>query len=150
MAGFKFRLSQLLQLRNTHRDQCREQLARAIQAESEILQSLEDHQLEIESHLNDMRTASRDATYSVSAVQRRRQYLGTLTNQTQATTQQLEQARLVVQHCRQALAAADQQVRMLEKMSDRQASEYQQLQERREQSQREEAWMSVHFGGADR
>ncbi len=47
--------------------------------------------------------------------------------------------------CRQALSKADQDVKILEKLEEKQREEFQYYEERREEHELEEAWLSGHL-----
>ncbi len=120
MAKFRFRLATLQRLRESHRDEMRSKLAEAYAAE----RTLEEQVLAIHAEEEDLRvihkrcleTSSPDVNrlldvqrYSASLKGR----LSTLKSQNQVLATEIEKRR-------QALVEADQQVRVLEKLHDRQ------------------------------
>ena len=127
---FHFRLQTLLRLRIAERDQRRAELAKAIRAEELLLEEeakLQNQQAEAAQSARQLKSpgaADVDALlqthrYELVLAARRRQ-LGAQVLQVQAETQRR----------RQVLVEADRQVRVLEKLRERQAAAYRQRAER--------------------
>ncbi len=125
MAKFRFRLHALQQLRETYRDERRSRLAEAYQAES----ILSEQQTQVQQELLQLQQLQRDSLTTTQTnvnrlleVQRHR-----LTLRAQQETMQ-KQANLLaaeVERRRLELVEADREVRILEKLQQRQREQHQ-------------------------
>jgi len=120
MPKFKFRLSTLQKLRETHRDEMRGRLAEAYQAEqllAEQIAKVHGEAAELQTH---QRGCLENKTTNVNQLLDVQRYQSVL--RTQLTTMQEQTAMLVteIEKRRLAVVEADQQVRALEKLRDRQ------------------------------
>jgi len=120
MTSFKFRLETLLKLRCADRDQRRAQLAQAYHAEQVIRDNAHDVAQQQQQLAQDARQASRPGVLDADRLLGMHRHH--LVLQAQATTlrRQHEQLRPEIQRRRDALMHADQQVRVLEKLKEKQ------------------------------
>jgi flagellar export protein FliJ len=130
MAKYRFRLATLRKLRESHRDELRGKLAEAFHA----AQLLEEQQSAVAAEITDLQESQRQATSggttSVNALLEVQRYQAVLRAQ-QGTLQ--DQAKLLateVERRRQTVMEADRQVRVLEKLDERQRLHHQQVQNR--------------------
>jgi flagellar export protein FliJ len=118
---FPFRLQTLLRLRLAERDQRRADLAKALRAE-EVLRA-EDERLVHQQ--NEQAQASRElrapGVANMDALLGSHRYAIVLANQRRQLATQLAQVEAETDRRRQALVEADRQVRVLEKLRERQA-----------------------------
>lgn len=124
MAKFRFRLATLLKLREIQRDELRSKLAEAVQAQ----QILEEQIAQVTAEIQEMQLLRRAGVSSqrpdVEQLLEAQRYHGLLVGQ--LTTMQ-EQNRLIaaeVERRRGVVVEADRQVKVLEKLSERQLEEY--------------------------
>jgi flagellar FliJ protein len=120
MSAFRFRLETLLRLRMAERDQRRADLAKALRAEQVLLQDLR----QVESEQTDISVALRERSEpgaaDVDALLRTNRYQLVLKSRHQHLQSQLTQVRAESERRRLALVEADRQVRVLEKLRERQ------------------------------
>ncbi len=131
MTRFRFRLESLLRLATAQRNTRRQELAQALQAERIVQAQIDRLQRELDRALR-----QRQPGIGVVDVDRlldaaREQLL--LAAQKQHLEQQLEQVRQEVRRRQQLLAEADRQVRLLERLRDKQRRRHQQQLLRQEQ-----------------
>lgn len=124
MAKFQFRLSTLQRLRESHRDEMRSKLAEAYQAErllGERADAIRAEEVKLrEAQREFLQDANTDANRLLD-VQRYaaalKGQLSTIQSQSKVLAEEIEKRRL-------ALVNADQQVRVLEKLHERQLTEH--------------------------
>src|SRR5439155_15342933 len=118
---FHFRLETLLRLRLAERDQRRAELAKALRAE-ELLRSeeraLEGQQLEAVKCARELKSPG---TADVEALLQTHRYEIVLSAQRRQLKLQIAQVEAETERRRQALVEADRQLRVLEKLRERQA-----------------------------
>jgi flagellar protein FliJ len=140
--AFRFKLMPLQRYREHQRDLCRQALA-IVLAED---QALVDRRAELvqsrEGLLNEMVRLQTQARLPVDQAAARRYHAGQL----QLQIRQVDAERQIVQEkltaCREALSKADQGVKVLEQLAERQLEEYTQTQEKKESREREEVWQA--------
>lgn len=123
MARFQFRLATLLRIRQNVRNQRREQLAEALRAQQQVHAQRTDKQQEI-ADLRHQAASQIVGTVDIDSLMAGQRYELTLKADLQTLN---EQYRLVSEECerrRTALVAADRDVRVLEKLNDRQLAEH--------------------------
>jgi len=132
MAKYRFRLSTLQKLREAHRDEMRSRLAEAYQAEQLLAEQIKKVHSEANKLQQTQRTQMQDATVNVNQLLDIQRYqavlraqITTMNSQTQMLADEVEKRRL-------ALVEADQQVRALEKLHERQLETHRQQELRAE------------------
>ena len=146
MAQFRFRLQALQQYREHQRDLCRQLLAEALHEESELLRRRDLLTREREQILTEMGALELERRVNVDQAAARRYHAAQLqadVRQIDADRQRLAQR---IQLCRQALSKADQGVKVLEKLAEKQKLEFLQGVEKAESREREEGWQSGRIG----
>jgi len=132
MAKFRFRLATLRKLRESHRDELRGKLAEAYQA----VQKLEEQQLAIADEilaLQDVqRRATEGTTTSVNSLLEAQRYQAVLRAQQSTLRDHSKVLSTEVERRRQNVIEADQQVRVLDKLNERQRLDHQQTLNRAE------------------
>jgi flagellar protein FliJ len=122
MPSFHFRLETLLRLRLAERDQRRADLAKAIRAEEMLRrddQTLEQRQAEITQRGRQLKSPG---TADVDALLQTHRYELVLAAQRRQLATQIAQVQAESERRRQVLVEADRQVRVLEKLRERQAA----------------------------
>ena len=138
MPPFRFRLETLLRLRMAERDQRRADLAKALRAEQVLLgeqRQIEAEQVEAAASL---RERSTPGAADVDALLRTNRYQLVLKSRHAQLGAQLEQVRAETERRRLALVEADRQVRVLEKLRERQEAAHRSQQQRLEVKQLDE------------
>ena len=139
MATFKFRLATLLRLREATRDERRGQLAEAFRVD-ELLEAQLDRVGDESDWLRDRcRRVAGPGAVNVDQLVETQRYELALRAQQMQLTQQREQVAVEIERRRRALLAADRDVRVLEKLRDRQAENHRQAEHRLETKQLDEA-----------
>jgi flagellar export protein FliJ len=132
MPKFTFRLASVLRMRCAQRDERRAELAQAFQAE-EILRQ-QKHEIACElAELRRQRTTP-GGELNVDVLLDAARYEFVLSAQQQALEEQTEKVSAEIERRRQALVAADQQVRTLEKLQETQQQRHHAAEQTREQS----------------
>src|SRR5438552_1327276 len=124
MARFQFRLAALLKYRESLRDRCRQALAQLQRQDAELAAEQERISDERERQLEEMRQAQFAGRIEVEKLTSRRYHSGQLTNEIHRVVQKRQELAQQLTLCRQALIKADQGVKVLEKLSERQLSDY--------------------------
>jgi flagellar FliJ protein len=132
MAKFKFRLSSLLRLRELARDHRRTALAQAYRAEG----ILQDQRRELEAKLLDLaqrcRSVSEPGQVDVDRLLEVRRYEMVLRSGEQELSQQEKAVSAEIEKRREAVAEANRQVRVLEKLREKQYQRHRQEENLRE------------------
>ena len=138
MKKFKFRLTTLQRLREALRDQRRAQLAEAFQADEII----EGQQLRLEQEMADVEGRQREASgpgeVDVDALLADQRYAMLLGAQHKHLRQQREAVAEEIERRRQLLVEADREVRVLEKLEERQRERHRAEENRQEIRQLDE------------
>lgn len=137
MAGFHFRLATLLKLREATRDQRRQQLAQAHQAQQTLQRRKHEKQEEIAA-LRDEAAALASGAVDVDRILSAQRYEQVLQGEQKVLSEQETTVAEEVERRRLALVAADREVRVLEKLRERQQLEHHRKRERREAKELDE------------
>jgi flagellar export protein FliJ len=138
MSAFRFRLATLLRFREARRDERRGQLAEAQEAEQLILQrvaEIERELVELQRHSLD---AARPGTVNVDRLAEAARYEMILKVERESADQQRQAVAAEVAKRREALVAADREVRVIEKLRDAQHQRHRDDQSRHETKQLDE------------
>jgi flagellar FliJ protein len=150
VSGFAFALRPLLEFRRHRRDLCRQLLAEVLGDETALLAERQAVLQFRERQFAEMRGLIRPGKVSVERAISRRYHSGQLLVQ----VRMIEDKRRVVgqqlQLCRDALVKADMEVKVLERLEERQRSEFEYRAERKAQVEREDAWTARRLLGAAR
>jgi len=139
MAKFKFRLATLLRLRETARDQRREELAEAYRADDLLREQLARTEQEIGWLRGQCRRAAAPGTVNVDQLVEAQRYEVVLKARQKQLQGQREQIGAEIERRRQALVVANRNVRVLEKLREHQARRHREVENRREIKQLDEA-----------
>ncbi len=142
MSRFVFRLQSLLKYRESLRDQVRAQLARLLAADAQLVAQRDGHLEARTATLEEMIVLQAAPQCDVNQLAARRYHAGYLLNEARRVEQQRSELAVYVTACRKKLVAADQDVKVLEQLADRQRVEHEQIEEQRESRSREEAWQA--------
>lgn len=150
MKRFSFKLNPLLKLRKSQRDVCQQLLADVLRHDDDLISRRRRIESERESQIDELRALNglgKDVDVHASAS--RRLYavhlsgnLGQIDAERAALAGQIDL-------CRQALVRADQSVKSLERLADKQQAEFIYSQERLEERTLEDAWQAIHAGEHD-
>jgi flagellar protein FliJ len=147
MPSFRFRLTTLLRLREAWRDERRAHLAEAQQAEQLIQERID----EIERALLELQrrslAAARPGTINVDRLAESARYEMILKVDRESADQQRQAVAAEVQKRREALVAADREVRVLEKLRDTQRERHREEEARQEAQRLDEMAVMRHQRG---
>ncbi len=132
MPPFRFKLATLLRLRENDRDELRSRLADAQQAENIVNQRIHELDADLDRLRAQAAQRSRPGRMDVDALMELQRYELLLKAERQATVQQRELVAAEVERRREALVAADREVRVLERLRETQQQRHRQTEERQE------------------
>jgi len=138
MKPFRFRLATLQRLREIHRDEMRAKLAEAFQAEQILAEQIATVQTELEEIISMQRQAATQGPTNINAMLDSHRYQFDLRRQQTTMREQAKMLDVEVQRRRQTVMEADQQVRVLEKLRQRQLAEHRLHQQRAEMKEMDE------------
>ncbi len=124
MPHFEFRLKTLLALRHNEREGRRAQLAAAFGVELQIAQRRRSLEAEVERQRQWVRAGTSSGTIAVAELRSAGPYEAALRAQLAEVVANYETAAAEVARCQEALAAAEGEVRMLEKLRERQHDKF--------------------------
>ena len=130
MSHFSFRLQPLMKLREAQRDRCREDLAHAYRADQILQERQEAVRQEIEETKRVARSKSEPGRVEVESLLNVHRYELILSSQLQQLAAQRQKVAVELERRRLALVEADRGLRMLEKLRERHACEFQQAEEK--------------------
>ncbi len=145
MKDFQFKFQALLNYRKYRRNLCRLYLAEVLANERELISQRHSLERDRSNQLDELRDLSREGDINIDRSASRRFFAGQLIGEMQLvdTNRSLIAQQLVL--CRQTLSKADQDVKVLEKLEEKQREEFRYYEERREAHELEEVWMSGHL-----
>ena len=124
MTKFQFRLATLQKLRETHRDEMRGRLAEAYRAEQLLAEQIKSIQSEAAELQQNQRNYFQTKSSNVNQLLNVQRYQAVLRTQLTTLKSQTGMLRTEIEKRRLALVEADQQVRALEKLHERQLDEH--------------------------
>jgi flagellar FliJ protein len=130
MARFKFRLATLLKLREAARDERRGELAQAYRADEALQGYLEQVQAELDNLKSECRETVRPGTVNIDRLIEAQRYEVILKAQQRQLNEQRGRLAAEIERRRVALLAANREVRVLEKLRERQMEQYEQAENR--------------------
>lgn len=140
--SFVFKLRSLLEFRKHRRNLCRQLLAQVLADEEALLADRQRVLASREQQFAEIRELSRQGRVTVEGAVARRFHSGQLL----VVLRTIEAKRRLVgqqlQLCRETLVKADTEVKVLERLEERQRHEFEYHAERRNQFEREDAWMA--------
>jgi flagellar export protein FliJ len=132
MAKFKFRLATLLKIREATRDQRRAELAEAYRADDILVERLEQIHGELNAMLSECRKAAGPGAVNIDLLIESQRYEITLRAYEKQTLAQRERLAGEIERRRDALLAANRDVRVLEKLREQQIDRHRQEENRRD------------------
>lgn len=124
MSRFRFRLQTLRRLREIHRDEQRARLATAYEAERILAEQREQVALEIVGLGEARRRLMQQSALDVNQLLASQRYQLTLEAHSRTLAEQAEKLAAEVERRRQAIVEADREVRILDKLEERQRRQH--------------------------
>ncbi|GIW90564.1 MAG: hypothetical protein KatS3mg109_0996 [Pirellulaceae bacterium] len=138
MTHKKFRLGTLLKLRQMERDQARQRYLQAVRAQEILQQQIQQLDQQRAFHAEAARHSHAPGPVDVDRLLEQDRYGMVLEQQRRHAQGQLEQISTVVSSRQQEWAAAQQRVKMLEKLRERKEAERRRQESRQEQKRLDE------------
>ena len=148
--SFVFALRPLLEFRRHRRNLCRQLLAQVLSDEAALLTERQTALASRERQFAEIRGMSRRGRVSIEGAISRRYHTGQLLGQVRLIEEKRRLVGQQLQLCRDALVKVDTDVKALERLEDRQRAEFEYRAERRNQFEREDAWMARRIQEAAR
>jgi flagellar protein FliJ len=124
MARFRFRLQTLRRLREIHRDEQRARLATAFEAERILTEQRNQIAMELAGLSEARRRLMQQSALDVNQLLASQRYQLTLEAQSRTLAEQAEKLAAEVERRRQAVVEADREVRVLDKLEQRQRQQH--------------------------
>jgi flagellar FliJ protein len=148
--SFVFALRPLLEFRRHRRNLCRQLLAQVLSDEAALLAEKQAVLASRERQFAEIRGMSRRGRVSIEGAISRRYHTGQLLGQVRLIEEKRRLVGQQLQLCRDAIVKADTDVKALERLEDRQRADFEYRAERRNQFEREDAWMARRLQEAAR
>lgn len=132
MAKFKFRLATLLRLREATRDERQAELAEAYRADDLLIERLEQIHGELNAIVIGCRKAVGPGTVNIDLLIESQRYEVTLHAYEKQTLEQRKRLAVEIERRREALLAANREVRVLEKLREHQIERHREEENRRD------------------
>lgn len=145
MARFSFRLEPVLKYRRSLREQVLQMLAQLLRDVENLQRQEAEAAQERQRQIDELRQIGAGGAVDIDRAATRRYHAGALTVEIQNLERNRAAVEGQVQLCRQALARVDQDVKLLEKLKEKQLAEYLHEQEKRSAREREDAWIGAHW-----
>jgi len=143
--SYRFRLEPILKLRELARDERRRELAQAYEAERILRQQVDEMQREIEATRQRTRRTAGEGSLNVEELINSRRYQLVVQSQVVSVESQIAVVLEEIERRRQALMESDRDVKVLQKLRERQREQYQQQESKRDGKDLDEAALRV-FG----
>jgi flagellar biosynthesis chaperone FliJ len=140
--GFVFSLSALLKFRKNRRDHCQRLLAQVLADEAGLIAQRETLIAARERQFEEIRQLSRRGHVTVDGTAMRRFHSLQLLAGVHGVDEKRQLVAQQLHLCRQALSKADAEVKVLERLEEKQRAAFLYDAERRAQLEREDAWTS--------
>jgi flagellar protein FliJ len=141
--GFVFPLAALLKYRKNRRDHCQRLLAQVLADEAKLVAQRDKFLFERQRQFEEIRNLSRSGKVSVEGTSSRRYHSIRLLAQVRGVDERRHLIAQQLQLCRQALCKADAEVKVLERLEEKQLATFLYHAERRAQHEREDAWVAL-------
>jgi flagellar export protein FliJ len=143
VAGFLFRLTTLMRLRQTARDECQQELAVAQQLERSIYEQIAKFDRQIADLRNRSDASSQAGSIDIDRLRDTARYQSLLAAERQVAQQELRGCSARVDRLRQSLVEADRELKSLEKLQARDQNRRRHWQRKRELGQLDEVGIRV-------
>jgi len=132
MSGFRFRLATVMKLRQRARDERRAELAKAFTAEAVLQEKMDELSVQLDGVRNMVRDMSCGGVLDVDKLLSARRHEIQLHSQRRDLLQHAQRLATEIVRRRTALVDADRDVRVLEKLSEKQLAEFELVQQKDE------------------
>jgi len=146
MKKFRFRFESLLSFRKSRRDQCRQILSGLLGDLDQLgleKQKTMSHRID---QLSELRGLNEKGQMDVDRVTSRRFHSGQLLVEIQSIEQQEAILDDRISKCRNILAEAEREVKIIEKLREKHQADYNENRERTERIELEQTWLGLNSG----
>lgn len=144
MPVFRFKFDALLKYRKNRRDQIQVVLAQLIGQVTDLEENLDRLRLDRGQQLKQIRGNYQQGAVDIDAASSRRYFATQLEYQIQATEFEKKQIQDRIAACRQTLVQADQDVKVLERLEEKQRLDFIADTQRRSELELEDIWSAGH------
>ena len=145
MPEFRFKLDSVLRYRRSRRELCLQYRAEVLSDDRELLAQRDDLLSRRESQLQELRAIGRAGKVSVDRATARRYHIGRLSGEIRAVDHRRSLVAGQIELCRKAVAQAESEVKVLEKLQAKQAALARSAELRSEARELEEIWHAVRL-----
>ncbi len=150
MKKFHFNLEALLSLRQSRRDSCRQLLAQLLNDEKIILEDKAEVLRKKDASLQAIKDLGSTGVVDLNKISTNRYYINQLVNESSLFDQKIENLNSQISLCRKALVKADQEVKVLDKLKEKQRVLFLEVEEKTEARELEETWLATHLSGGNK
>lgn len=150
MKKFRFQFESVLKMRRHKRSLCRQLLGEILQADQRLVEERGRLETLRQEQLQEIRLRQDLGRVDVDAGASLRYYAGQLQTQIQSVVANRRVLEQQLSACRRALAQAEQDVKAMEKLSDKHRDAFQYAQIRKESLELEETWSATQQTGGVR
>jgi flagellar protein FliJ len=144
---FHFNLEALLSLRESRRDSCRQLLAQLLNDENNLIENKAEVLRKKEASLQAIKEVSSTGVVDLNKISNNRYYINQLVNESLLFDQKIENLNNQISLCRKALVKADQEVKVLDKLKEKQRTLFLEAEAKAEARELEETWLATHLSG---
>ncbi|WP_417378841.1 flagellar export protein FliJ [Gimesia sp.] len=147
MKKFHFQFESVLKMRRHKRSMCRQLLGEILQADQRLIDQTEQLKQHRTEQLQEIRVRQAEGRVDIDGSTSLRYYAGQLQTQIQSIIANRGVIAKQIGLCRQALAKAEQEVKAMEKLSDKYRDAFLYTQNQKEMVELEETWSATQQTG---
>ncbi|WP_197995729.1 flagellar FliJ family protein [Gimesia algae] len=136
-------------MRRHKRSMCHQLLGEILQADQRLIDQAEQLKLHRTEQFQEIRARQSEGRVDIDGTTSLRYYAGQLQTQIQSIIANRELVAKQIALCRQALAKAEQEVKAMEKLSDKYRDEFLYVQNQKEMVELEETWSATQQTGGN-
>jgi flagellar protein FliJ len=144
MPRFVFRFETLLKFRQHRRDMVVTFLGQLMSDDRRFVEQRAEMEAKRRGQLDEIRELANHTTINIDQAATRRYYAGQITGEIQQVLRQRNVLGEQIAQCRQALVKTDQDVKVLEKLKEKQKQEFHADELRKSGRELEETWLAAH------
>lgn len=150
MKKFQFQFESVLEMRRHKRNLCRMLLGETLQSEQRLVEQKQNLEQIRAEQFEEIRLRQTEGIVDVDGGTSLRAYAGQLQSQIMAIVANRKIVQKQILTCRQSLARAEQEVKAMERLSDKHRTQFHYEQNRKESLELEETWAASQQTGVTR
>ena len=147
MKKFQFQFESVLKMRRHKRSMCRQLLGEMLQTDQRLIDQAEQLKQHRSEQFQEIRVRQSEGRVDIDGTTSLRYYAGQLQTQIKSVNTNRELMGKQIVLCRQALAKAEQEVKAMEKLSDKHREIFLYAQNQKEMVELEETWSATQQTG---